>query len=180
MKTTIRSVSTIVFISSFILLSGMGLSPAEDLPKQAVEAVASQQGLLAAANAEIILNKNFSSVCLPAKDSFYTEDLSFSADGIVEFQNKFFSDDRCQGELIRETLRQGHYSLALEEDAKWLLTIRQLRMMDERPSERSREDLQKQVAQHYEALIRVDAEQLVLENSPSSSLVYRAQLPTTL
>jgi hypothetical protein len=51
-------------------------------------------------------------------------------------------------------------------------------MMDERPSERSKEDLQKQVAQHYETLIRIDAEQLVLENSPSSSLVYRAQLPT--
>ncbi|HET9236026.1 MAG TPA: hypothetical protein VFO10_02175 [Oligoflexus sp.] len=110
-----------------------------------------------------LLHREFTSTCISGKDGFYKEKLSFAADATTTFARHYFADAACLQPSEKESVQAGHFAVAEEEEGQLLLIVRNLQ--DKKSAD---------VTPYFEALIKVDREQLVMQNSPSTSLHYTA------
>jgi hypothetical protein len=112
-----------------------------------------------------LLHREFTSSCLNDQYGFYRETLSFAENAITTFARTYYADAECREPGQRESIQEGRYALAEEEAGQLLLIVRNLQ--DKKASD---------VTPYFEALIKVDREQLVMQNSPSTSLLYTASV----
>jgi hypothetical protein len=112
-----------------------------------------------------LLHREFTSSCLSDKSGFYRETLSFAENATTIFARTYYADAECLEPDQRESIQEGRYALAEEEAGQLLLIVRNLQ--DKKASD---------VTPYFEALIKVDREQLVLQSSPSTSLHYTASV----
>jgi len=110
-----------------------------------------------------LLHREFVSSCLSGKDGFYKEKLSFAADARATFARHYFADSACMERSEKESIQAGRFAVAEEEEGQLLLIVRNLQ-------DKKSED----VTPYFEALIKVDQKQLVMQSSPSTSLHYTA------
>lgn len=110
-----------------------------------------------------LLHREFISSCISGKDGFYKEKLSFAADARATFARHYFADAACMEPSEKESVQAGRFAVAEEEEGQLLLIVRNLR--DKKSAD---------VTPYFEALIKVDQEQLVMQSSPSTSLHYTA------
>ncbi len=112
-----------------------------------------------------LLHREFTSSCLSDKSGFYRETLRFAANATTTFARHYYADAACREPSQRASIQEGRYALAEEEAGQLLLIVRNLQ--DEKTTD---------VTPYFEALIKVDREQLVMQNSPSTSLHYTASM----
>jgi hypothetical protein len=112
-----------------------------------------------------LLHREFTSSCLSDKNGFYRETLRFAANATTTFARHYFADADCREPSERESIQEGRFAVAEEEAGQLLLIVRNLQ--DEKTAD---------VTPYFEALIKVDREQLVMHSSPSTSLHYTASI----
>jgi hypothetical protein len=110
-----------------------------------------------------LLHREFVSSCISGKDGFYKEKLSFGADATTTFARHYFADAACMERSEKESVQSGRFAVAEEEEGQLLLIVRNLQ--DKKSAD---------ITPYFEALIKVDQEQLVMQSSPSTSLHYTA------
>jgi hypothetical protein len=110
-----------------------------------------------------LLHRDFTSSCLSDKTGFYRETLRFAVNATTTFARQYYTDSQCQELSQRESIQAGRFAVAQEEAGQLLLIVRNLQ--DERTAD---------ITPYFEALIKVDREQLVMQSSPSTTLHYTA------
>jgi hypothetical protein len=138
-------------------------APSVSAPEKIVQASTQKESV--SQLAAPLLHRDFVSSCISGKDGFYKEKLSFAADTTTTFARHYFADAACMKRSEKESVQAGRFALAEEEEGQLLLIVRNLQ--DTKSAD---------VTPYFEALIKVDREQLVMQNSPSTSLHYTASI----
>jgi hypothetical protein len=139
-------------------------APSEQTPApRASRPLESKPMTLATELAAPLIDREFISTCLSDNDGYYRETLSFGADATATFARHYYSDAACDEPSQRESLREGRFAVAPEEAGQLLLIVRNL--YDEQAAA---------VTPYFEALIKVDQEQLVMQKNLSTNLHYTA------
>ncbi|WP_141735607.1 hypothetical protein [Oligoflexus tunisiensis] len=143
----------------FSLRGSSERAPAADAPHH----LETRPMAFAAELAAPLLDREFTSTCLSDKDGFYRETLRFAADATTTFARHYYSDAACHEPSQRESLKEGRYAVAAEEAGHLLLIVRNL--YDEKSAA---------LTPYFEALIKVDQEELVMQKNLTTALHYTA------
>jgi len=164
MKTRIQIV---LFIAATLVGAVALFFPqASSEPKPAAKRILLSETARPALTSELaapLLHREFISACVSDNAGVYRETLRFAEDGTTTFARHFYTDAECRELSERESIQEGRYALAEEEAGQLLLIVRNL--YDEKNAANT---------PYFEALIKVDNEQLVMQHSPSTSLHYTA------
>ncbi len=159
---------TLFMAASLLGAAAFFFPKASSAPSKAPEKSAISATEPASAVSELaapLLHREFTSSCLSDKNGFYRETLRFAANATTTFARHYFADDACREPSQRASVQEGRYALAEEEAGQLLLIVRNLQ--DETTAD---------VTPYFEALIKVDREQLVMQSSPSTALHYTASI----
>lgn len=157
---------TLFMAASLLGAAAFFLPKASSAPSAAAETTPIRETQTPSTVSELaapLLHREFTSSCLSDKNGFYRETLRFAANATTTFARHYFADAACRGPSQRASIQEGRYAVAEEEAGQLLLIVRNLQ--DEKTAN---------VTPYFEALIKVDREQLVMQNSPSTSLHYTA------
>jgi hypothetical protein len=110
-----------------------------------------------------LLQREFTSSCLSDGNGFYRETLRFAANATTTFARHYYADAKCLESIQQESVQEGRFAVAEEEAGQLLLIVRNLH--DAKTAN---------VTPYFEALIKVDREQLVMQSDLSKTLHYTA------